>query len=127
MKLLFDEMVSHHVVKFLGAQSRLGEMKHVRDMNLAGEPDHEWIPIISERGFILISSDRNDATRGLTVQDMKVIGARAILIGSHFDHMTGWQRAKWLVNSIESMVLLAASMPSGSVVLLSRNRKRTYL
>jgi hypothetical protein len=44
-------------------------------------------------------------------------GVREIRLGKFFDHINGWERAKWIVNKIESIAEHAAAMQPGSVSL----------
>jgi len=118
VKLVFDEQFSHRQVEFVAHESRLGAIKHTRKMTWNGMPDKVWIPLACQAGFVIVTGDRNDRTREYTVEDLKRMGARVILVGPFWDHMTGWQKAKWLVLSIERIVEIALGMSDGSVILL---------
>lgn len=127
MKLPFDEMFAKRDVDFVREASGLGELVHVSRFRLTGQPDLNWMPWAINGGFVIVTSDRNDATRGITVTDFKTLGARVILVGPFFDHANRWDRAKWLVNRIERLVRVAETMPSGSVNLVDRNTRATML
>ncbi len=95
-------------------------MSHIRQRGWSGLPDAKWIPRATEAGFVIITGDRNERTRGYTVNDLKAMGARVILLGQFWDHMNRWQRAKWLVRNIERLVDLAKKMDPGTVYLINR-------
>lgn len=120
LKLLFDENISHRHVEFLASESRLTHFQHMRRIGWSGKKDIEWMPLAVHQGFTIVTWDRNDRTREYTVADLKAMGARVMLIGEFFDHMTGWEKAKWLVTRIERMVKFAESMGDGTVCLVDR-------
>jgi hypothetical protein len=120
LKLLFDENFSHKQVGFVANESRLAPMQHMRKIGWSGRPDPEWIPLAVQQGFVIISGDRNDKTRGYTVADLKAMHARVLLVGEFFDHMSGWDKAKWLVAQVERLVDLAGKLPKGAVTLVSK-------
>lgn len=72
-------------------------------------------------GFVIITGDRNEITRGYTVGDLKGMGARVLLLGKFWDHLSRWERAKWLVQRIETLVATASQMPGGTVYLVSKS------
>lgn len=88
-------------------------------------PDKDWIPLAVQQGFVLVSGDRNATTRRFTVSDLKQMEARVLLFGSFWDHLGGWERAKWLVSRIEGIVDDAASLSAGGVSLVPRFGKAT--
>lgn len=47
--------------------------------------------------------------------------AKVIILEQFFDHMKGWDKAKWLVNNIEKLVAFSESLMPGSVSALDRN------
>ncbi len=118
VKLLFDENFSHNHVRFVHNESGLGVLSHTRLLKFSGLPDKDWIPLAVAAGFIIVTGDRNDKTREFTVQDLKDMGARVILVGPFWDHQNRWAKAKWLVAAIERIVNVASTMPAGSVRLL---------
>ena len=123
LKLLFDENFSHRHTLFVGRESGLAEMQHMRHIGWSGEKDKVWIPRSVASGFVMISGDRNDRTREYTVADLKEMSARVLLVGPFWDHLDGWGRAKWLVATIERIVDVAGQLTPGSVSLLDRYAK----
>jgi hypothetical protein len=121
IKLLFDENISQRLVEFINRESRLAEMAHVRQRGWSGLPDTQWIPMATNSGFVIITGDRNEITRGYTVGDLKGMGARVLLLGKFWDHLSRWERAKWLVQRIETLVATASQMPGGTVYLVSKS------
>lgn len=121
LKLLFDEMFSHKQVGFVSSESRLCPMQHIRTIGWSGQPDSVWIPLAVKSGFTIVSGDRNDRTRLYTVADLKQMKAKVIILEQFFDHMKGWDKAKWLVNNIEKLVAFSESLMPGSVSALDRN------
>lgn len=95
-------------------------MHHVRAQHWSGMPDREWIPRAVKQGFVIVTADRNEQTRGYTSAALIELGARVILLGRFWDNLGAWEKAKWLVNRIEGLVELARAMEGGSVVLLSQ-------
>ncbi|HTQ08586.1 MAG TPA: DUF5615 family PIN-like protein [Fimbriimonadaceae bacterium] len=120
VKLLFDEMFSHRQIEFVATESRLAEMQHVRRIGWSGQPDTIWIPRAVQKGFVILTGDRNEKTRGYTAADLKQMNARVLLFCQFWDHMTGWERAKWLVARIERLTGLASELAPGSVSLVDR-------
>lgn len=126
-KLLFDENISQRLVEFINREARLAQMAHIRQRGWSGLPDSDWISKATEAGFVIITGDRNERTRGYTVADLKVMAARVILLGQFWDHLNRWERAKWLVKHVERLVALAASMPQGTVYLVNKQAKSRAL
>lgn len=126
-KLLFDENISQRLVEFVNRESRLAEMAHIRQRGWSGLPDNQWIPKANEQGFVIVTGDRNETTRGYATADLKAMGARVILLGQFWDHLGRWERAKWLVNHIEALVTLANGMPNGTVYLISKRGRHRAL
>lgn len=127
VKLLFDKNISYRLVDFLYHESRLAEMHHLRTVGWSGKKDVDWIPVAVKNGFVLVTGDRNEATRGIITEDLKRMGARVILLGQFWDHLPRWERAKWLVQYIEMIVNLAGSMNSGSAVLIHKRGRKVFL
>jgi len=123
VRLLFDENISKRLVEFVNSESGLAQMAHIRQHGWSGLPDAQWIPVATERDFVIITGDRNERTRGYTVADLKAMGVRVLLLGQFWDHMNRWERAKWLVKYIERLVRIAESMPAGTVYLVSKQAK----
>lgn len=123
VKLLFDENISQRLVEFINRESGLAQMAHIRQRGWSGLPDAQWIPTATRSGFVIITGDRNETTRGYTVEDLKAMGARVILLSSFWDHLNRWQRAKWLVNHIEQLVDIAQAMSDGTVYLVNKRGK----
>jgi hypothetical protein len=93
-------------------------MAHLTQRGWGGLPDRDWIARATERGFVIVSGDRNERTRGYTVSDLKEMQARVLLLARFWDHLSRWERAKWLVAHIERLVEVAQQMPTGSVYLI---------
>lgn len=127
VKLLFDENISRRLVEFVNRESTLAEMAHLSQRGWGGLPDRQWIAQASRSGFVIITGDRNEKTRGYTVNDLKQMGARVMLLGQFWDHLNGWERAKWLVQRIETLVATAAGMSSGSVYLVYKSGRYKIL
>ena len=123
VKLLFDENISQRLVEFINRESGLAAMAHLSQRGWSGLPDRQWIAQATQSGFVIITGDRNERTRGYTVDALKAMGARVILLGRFWDHLNRWERAKWLVQRIEWLVTLAEGMPSGSVYLVYKSRR----
>lgn len=120
LKLLFDENFSRRQVEFVAKESRLAEMQHVSSRGWSGMRDIDWIPLAVKAEFRLITGDRNDRTRGFTVADLKSLGAQVLLVGSFFDHLSRWEKAKWLVGELEGLIEIANQLAPGSVMLVDR-------
>lgn len=122
--VVFDENFSHHHVKFVSRESGLPGIVHTRQMSWSGKQDKIWIPFAVNAGFVIVSADRNDKTREYTVNDLKLLGARVILVDSFWDHWGRWEKAQWLVGAIEVIHATAIGMTTGSVKLLTNKRCR---
>lgn len=118
LRLVFDEHFSHHQVEFVQRESRLAALYHTRDFQWSGVDDVDWMPVAIQRGFLIVSADRNDQTRGFTVPDMKAMRARVILVGGFWDRFNRWEKAKWLVATADRIFYVAGAMTPGSVTLL---------
>jgi hypothetical protein len=121
LKLLFDEHFSHRQVNFIWSESQLAYFTHTRSMKWSGQPDTAWIPRAISLEFVIVSSDRNDKTRGFTVPQLKALGARVILVGGFWNHLSRWEKAKWLVDATERLVYVASGMAAGTAKLYYRN------
>ncbi len=119
-KLLFDENIARRLVEFINRESGLAQMAHIRQHGWSGLPDKQWIPLATQQGFVIVTGDRNEATRGYTTADLKQMGACVVLLGKFWDHLNRWERAKWLVKHIEGIVVLANGMPSSTVYLVNK-------
>jgi hypothetical protein len=120
IKLVFDEHFSEKHVVFVGREADLGDLHHVNSKGLkwSGKPDKDWIPIAIKGNFVIVTGDRNDKTREVTIEDLKRMNAQVILVGPFWDHWNRWERAKWLVASIERIVYVASTMTPGSAKVL---------
>ena len=127
MTVLFDENVSHHLVEFLHRAGAPGSVQHVRKLGWNSTPDIQWMTLAIQRGFGIVSADRNDRTRGLAAQDLKKLGACVLLLGSFWDHLSIWEKAKWLVAKWELIETEFARMPKGTCALVDRGGKMTSL
>ncbi len=127
VKLVFDENFSHRQVGFISRESGLGEIQHTRPMSWSGLHDSVWYPLAIKADFVIISGDRNEKTRQYTVEDLKEMGARLLMLGPFWDHLSGWDRAKWLVNSIDSIHATASTMTPGTAMLLDRRGRSREL
>lgn len=114
-------------MEFVNSESRLAEMAHVSQRGWSALPDAQWITTATQGGFVIITGDRNERTRGYTVAELKAMGARVVLLGRFWDHLNRWERAKWLVKHIERLVALADSMPAGTVYLVNKQAKARSL
>ncbi|MEQ1823553.1 MAG: hypothetical protein ABL949_13665 [Fimbriimonadaceae bacterium] len=121
LKILFDENFSNGQVGFIATESRLAHFQHIVRMRWSGLADTDWIPRAVRAEFCIVTWDRNERTRGFTVNDLKAMRAKVILVGEFFDHMNRWQKAKWLVNHVEDVVTVCATMTPGSVCLMNRH------
>jgi hypothetical protein len=119
VKLVFDEHFSPHQVWFINHESRVAQIVHTRKCDWSGKEDKEWMPHAIGSGFVIVSADRNEKTRGFTVADLKTMGARVILIGGFWAHLSRWEKAKWLVRWTDKIVKTAAEMSPGEVVLIA--------
>jgi hypothetical protein len=102
-------------------------MAHINQRGWSGLPDRDWIAQATQNDFVIITGDRNERTRGYTVEALKAIGARVILLGRFWDHLNRWERAKWLIGHIEQLVALAEGMPKGSVYLVHKSGRHRIL
>ena len=133
VKLLFDENISQRLVEFVNRESGLAAMAHINQRGWSGLPDRQWIEQATQGSFVIITSDRiitsarNKRTRGYTVEALKAIGARVILLGRFWDHLNRWERAKWLIGHIERLVALSEGMPAGSVYLVNKSGRHRSL
>jgi hypothetical protein len=127
VKILFDENISRRLVEFVNRESGLAEMAHINQRGWSGVPDRKWMAQATQGSFVIITGDRNEQTRGYTVEALKAMGARVILLGRFWDHLNRWERAKWLVGHIERLVALAEGMPEGSVYLVYKSGRHRSL
>ncbi len=128
-KILFDENISSRLAEFLHFESRKTlnvHLAHLRQLGWSGQADIVWIPRAVQSGFVIVTGDRNERTRGYTVADLHQMGAKVILLSPFWDHSNRWERAKWLVSRLEQILRLAQQMQAGEVRLLyktGRSRK----
>lgn len=127
IKLLFDENFSHKLIEFVANESRLIPANHVRKLKWNGLPDETWMPLAIQSAFVIITADRNEKTRTISVSDFKSLGAKVIYVGSFWDHLGRWDKAKWLVRYWETMVALSVSLNAGEVCSVNRRCARKSL
>lgn len=126
VKLVFDEHFSTKLISFVASQYGLAHIQHVRSLGWSGKPDHEWMPLAIKAGFVIITADRNERTRGVTAADFRAMGARVIFFGEWWSHMSRWELAKWLVANLEMLTKDAAKLRAGACLLMLKNgRGRT--
>lgn len=62
LRLVFDDCISKHAAKKLGELASfsrgLVEIAHLATLNLEGQLDDDWIPVIGASGHVAVSSDR---------------------------------------------------------------------
>ena len=116
VKILFDENISRRLVEFINRESGLAAMAHLSQRGWSGLPDRDWITQATQNGFVIITGDRNEQTRGYTVEALKAIGARVILLGRFWDHLNRWERAKWLIGHIERLVALSEGIQQAACI-----------
>ncbi|MDX2064630.1 MAG: DUF5615 family PIN-like protein [Fimbriimonadaceae bacterium] len=115
--LLFDENISPVLVDFLAKCGAPTKLQHLRKLGWSGKPDADWIPRAIENGWVIVTADRNDATRGFAVAQLKALGVRMVWLGPFWDHLGRWEKAKWLVNHVEP-IADATMLAEASTVLL---------
>ena len=121
LTLVFDEHFSHKQVGFVADESRgthAARLIHVRQRGWSGKPDLEWMPQAIGEGFVIVTADRNERTREITVDGFLGMGARVFLLGSFWDHRRRWDQAKWLVARLDGLIETAMSMNSGNVLII---------
>jgi len=123
MTIVFDENISHHLVEFLHRAGAPGEVNHVRKLRWNGKSDLEWMTLAIEAGFIILTGDRNERTRGLAAADFKRMNARVLFLGPFWDSLPIWEKAKWLVQRRDSIAETCEKMNLGSCALVLKNGK----
>jgi hypothetical protein len=93
----------------------------VSSQKLSGLPDIEWIPVAAQKEWVIVTADRNARTRGLSHDDLAAIGARMIYFAEFFDHMRSWERAKFLVRTMDSLVHRAARLARGHALVMVKS------
>jgi hypothetical protein len=121
MKYLFDEHFSKSLIELMRKCDAPGELIHVIPSGFSGLPDDKLISTATESGFIIVTGDRNERTRNLSVEDLKALGARVILIGGFWNHLKNWDAAKWLIARWDRMYEQSREWPAGTCGLAAKN------
>ena len=109
LTLVFDEHFSHY---------RSGSWRPSR-----AAPNVTWMPQAVGEEFVIVTADRNERTREITVEEFRRMGARVLLVGSFWDHRGRWAQAKWLVARLERLIGTATGMGAGDVLLVAADGK----
>lgn len=64
MTFYFDENISHKLVEAMRLGGAPGKFHSAMGSKMNGMSDEAWLARIRDLGWIAISTDRNDATRG---------------------------------------------------------------
>jgi predicted nuclease of predicted toxin-antitoxin system len=80
------------------------------------EPDESWIPNVAERGWIILTKDKNIRRRAGEREALVIAQARIITLTS--GNMTGARMAEIFVQHIEAMEQLANTQPAPFVATL---------
>lgn len=121
MTFYFDECISPYLVKAMRLGGAPGTLKSASESGMSGMADDRWIARIKELGWIAISSDRNDATRGITARQMAEAGITYLMLGRFFDHLSIWEKTKWFTAHWDKIYTASQSLPKGTVCLVLKN------
>lgn len=130
LTLVFDEHFSHKQIGFIADQSRgthEARLIHVRQRGWSKTLDAVWMPEAIQEGFVIVTADRNERTRGITVREFQRRGARVFLLGAFWNHRSCWDQAKWLVGRADRLIGLAGAMDAGEVRLVAADGRSRRL
>ena len=78
-------------------------------------------------GFVIVTADRNERTREITVEEFRRMGARVLLFGSFWNHRGRWAQAKWLVARLERLIDTANGMSAGDVLIVGADGRARFV
>jgi uncharacterized protein with PIN domain len=105
MTFFFDNNLSHKIVK--GLREFGEDVVHLADEFPRDTTDEEWLPIVGERGWILITRDKKIRRRPAEIDAYRRNGIGGfVLTGKSLE---GWKIIRQLVNRWEKIKELARS------------------
>ena len=69
-----------------------------------GRPDADWLPLVGERKWVLVTKDKNIRKRRIEQQALKQAGVRAFVLTGHT--LTGEEQAQVLKEALPAMIRL---------------------
>ena len=120
----------HHLAAVLTAEGV--DVKLARSEFAAGTPDAVWLPVVGERGWVVLTKDRHIRRRELEIQALVRARVRAFVLTAA--DLTGAEQAAVFVRALPKMLricqgsrglLIGAVGGKGGVRLLSLPRLRT--
>ncbi len=117
----FDENVSPRLVEILRKGGAPGSFMDAVGSKMTGMRDPDWLQKINELGWIVISSDRNEQTRGISAEEVAATGIVYLMLGEFFDHLKIWEKTKWVVAHWDAIYRQAQGLTSGSVQLILKS------
>lgn len=93
MKFIFDENLSENLVRGL---KEFGEdVNHITEFFPRGTPDDEWLELLGEKGWFLITRDKSIRRRPIEKEALKRFKVGAFFLGGK--QMDRWQIIKQVI------------------------------
>lgn len=115
LKFLADENVSHELVTILrklGAGSIIS-LSRTPDV---GTADDHWIPLYTDRGFVILTPDREQLRDDVILNAIRDCGARMVFLPRHFADSKRWDQALWFLKYWWKLAERCAVLKPGELV-----------
>lgn len=126
LKFIVDECIPPVLATFM-MKLRAGYLYSMRDEghDYLGKPDEEWIPAATNRGFIIITCDRNMLKTKAIANALHKAQAIAIFLPSYFAQATPYDKTLWLLKVWPKIREYAATMKSGDTIKITQRGQIT--
>lgn len=100
-------------------------VEHHDDHFAVDAADVDWIPVVTSRGWLILTKDKNIRRRASERHAVVTASARIITLSS--GSMTGAEMASLVVTNLQDIEALAATEPAPFVAVLDREGLRVVL
>jgi len=128
LKLLFDECVGKAVLpkiaELLAISEKQPDLAHVLQFQEQGVHDKEWIPLIAEEGWIVVTADRGKRGKKSKGEKLPLVcrqfGVTHVMLSSSIHHKSNFDKIRILLEVWpEIMDLVKAPRGSGYLLRLT--------
>lgn len=121
LKFLADENISRTLVQVL---TKLGPgclVESIHSKPEQGHPDEEWIPVYTERGYIILTPDRKQLREEVVARVLVDTSARVVFLPKRFADSKRWDQALWLLRHWPKILERSRRMRGGHLVSVHWN------
>ena len=125
MRYLFD----HNFAPRHAATLRLHDIEAhpLRDIFPTAIKDVEWIPLLKETEWIIVTCDRHIQTRKAEAQALRESGASAIFINAFFAHLPILKKSEWLLRHWAAIAAWVEAEPQPFYCQIQQNGRIEHI